>query len=101
MVYQISWSPDAYRDLVDIHDYSVRHLYASSSPLVGKLLVAVRRLETFPRSGRVVPEWELPDRREIIVRPYRVIYRIVGQQVLITWLLHSRRSLPLHPDRFL
>ena len=41
----------------------------------------LRRLEQFPASGRVIPEFpELPY-REVIVTPYRFFYRIQDQTV--------------------
>jgi plasmid stabilization system protein ParE len=99
--YGVRWSHLAIRDLLDIHDYTARHLHASSRPLVAKLFKGVQRLDIFPRSGRAVPGWEDPDWREVIVPPFRVIYRIEGREVTISRVYHSRRSLPSHPDRFL
>ncbi len=100
MGYRVTWTDRAYLDLLDIADYGARHLHASSRPLISKLVAAVRRLETFPRSGRIVPDWGDPDLREVIVPPYRVIYRIVGREIVIYWVIHSRRSLPSRPDHF-
>jgi toxin ParE1/3/4 len=37
---------------------------------------ALRRLEQFPESGRVVPEFPDLPYREVIVPPYRFFYRI-------------------------
>jgi toxin ParE1/3/4 len=43
----------------------------------------LRRLQKFPESGRVVPEFpELPY-REVIVAPYRFFYRAEGRVVWI------------------
>jgi toxin ParE1/3/4 len=42
------------------------------------------RLESFPESGRVVPEIGLPEFREVVYRrAYRVIYRIEKTRVSI------------------
>ena len=51
-----------------------------------RLVAAVGRLREFPESGRVVPERNTPEIREVIVQPYRVVYRR-GQE---SW--RSRRS---------
>jgi plasmid stabilization system protein ParE len=42
---------------------------------VHRLVAAVERLEAFPQSGRVVPERNDEAIREVIVRPYRIVYR--------------------------
>lgn len=49
----------------------------------------LRRLEEFPDSGRVIPEYpELPH-REVIVRPYRFLYRVVDSTVWIVAVWHG------------
>jgi plasmid stabilization system protein ParE len=39
-----------------------------------RIVQGVERLASFPESGRVVPERNDPQLREVIVRPYRVVY---------------------------
>lgn len=76
MGYQVALSPSARRDLRDI----VRYISLDSPERAirfGQFLVTnTKRLGDFPELGRVVPEFDNPVLREIIVRSYRVIYRI-------------------------
>lgn len=76
MGYQVALSPTARRDLRDI----VRYISADSPDRAvsfGQFLVnSTKRLSDFPEMGRVVPEFRDPSIREIIVRSYRVIYRV-------------------------
>lgn len=52
----------------------------------------LRRLERFPDSGRVIPEFpELPH-REVVVRPYRFFYRVVGNVVWIVAVWHAAQT---------
>lgn len=56
----------------------------------------LRRLEEFPNSGRVVPEFpELPY-REVIISPYRFFYRVKGEIVWIVAVWHGAQ-LPEEP----
>lgn len=49
----------------------------------------LRRLEEFPESGRVIPEFpELPY-RELVISPYRFFYRIKGEIVWIVAVWHG------------
>ncbi|HIJ75938.1 MAG TPA: type II toxin-antitoxin system RelE/ParE family toxin [Deltaproteobacteria bacterium] len=49
----------------------------------------LRRLEEFPESGRVVPEFpELPC-REAVISPYRFFYRVKGESVWIVAVRHG------------
>lgn len=53
---------------------------------------AVARLTTFPESGRVVPEVERKDIREVISGSYRIIYRIEATRVRVLTLRHQRQA---------
>jgi len=56
----------------------------------------LRRLERFPRSGRVLPEFpELPY-REVVVAPYRFFYRVKRNTVWVIAMWHSAQ-LPEKP----
>ena len=56
----------------------------------------LRRLEDFPESGRIVPEFpELPY-REVIIPPYRFFYRIKDDIVWMVAVWHSAQ-LPKEP----
>jgi toxin ParE1/3/4 len=54
-----------------------------------KAEAALRRLEKFPESGRLIPEFpELPY-REVIVAPYRFFYRAEARVVWIVAVWHG------------
>ncbi|HEX8372112.1 MAG TPA: type II toxin-antitoxin system RelE/ParE family toxin [Chthoniobacterales bacterium] len=76
MGHQVALSPSARRDLRDI----VRYISMDSperAVAFGQFLVSnCKRLGEFPNLGRIVPEFEEENIREIIVRSYRVIYRV-------------------------
>jgi plasmid stabilization system protein ParE len=56
----------------------------------------LRRLENFPESGRIIPEYpELPY-REVIISPYRVFYKIKADVVWIVAVWHGAQ-LPKKP----
>ena len=57
----------------------------------------LRRLERFPTSGRIIPEFpELPY-REVIVAPYRFFYRVEAKIVWVVAVWHGAQ-LPDLPD---
>jgi toxin ParE1/3/4 len=96
MGHQVSLSPLARRDLRDI----VRYISADSPERAisfGQLLVSsTKRLADFPEMGRVVPEFGDPSVREIIVRSYRVIYRVDNDdcRIDVVRFWHGARGLP-------
>lgn len=50
-----------------------------------------------PESGRVVPEFERPDLRELIESPYRLIYRVRADTIEVIAVVHLRRELRALP----
>jgi toxin ParE1/3/4 len=59
----------------------------------------LRRLERYPESGRVIPEFpELPH-REVVVSPYRFFYRVEKKTIWIVAVWHGAQETdaPEHP----
>ncbi|MFA6961948.1 MAG: type II toxin-antitoxin system RelE/ParE family toxin [Opitutaceae bacterium] len=96
MGYPVAFSPSARRDLRDIVRYI--SLDAPDRAIAfGQLLIAsVRNLGDFPESGRIVPELGDPILREIVVRTYRVIYRVdhTKQRIDVVRFWHAARGDP-------
>lgn len=88
------WSPRAAADLEAIRGYIAydSELYASLT--VSRLVAAAGGLVQFPELGRVVPEFDRPDLRELIVRPYRLVYRLQGESIEIATVFHAARMFP-------
>ena len=55
----------------------------------------LRRLEQFPESGRLIPEFPDLSYREVVVRPYRFFYRI---KYSIVWIVAAWHDTQL-PDK--
>jgi plasmid stabilization system protein ParE len=53
--------------------------------------MAVERLGMFPESGRVVPERNAKHIREVILRPYRIVYRLSPGRVDIATVFRASR----------
>lgn len=88
------WSPQSLHDLE-----SIRAFVADDSPryaelVVRRIVAAVERLETFPESGRIVPERQAPNLREVLVTPYRVVYRLSPGLVEIATVFRGSRQFP-------
>ncbi len=71
----ILWSPRAEADLKEIRAFIEVDSPAWADLTVRRLVAAVERLHTFPDSGRIVPERQSPDLREIVSGNFRIVYR--------------------------
>ena len=72
---RVTWSPLAEDQLDAAMAYIARDSPTASLTWLERLLSRVDSLSTLPDSGRAVPELQRQDIREIIVSPYRVMYR--------------------------
>ena len=90
---EITWSNDAILDLQRIFNSLVEGSPAYAEKLVYSVYNRVLILAQHPRLGRVVPEWEHPDFREGLYRPYRIIYEIRDHEIIIHAVIHGRRLL--------
>ncbi len=88
------WSPQALRDLESIRGYIAKDSPLYADLVVRRIVAAVERLTAFPESGRVVPERGSPEIREVIVRPYRVVYRLRPGVVEIATVFRASRLFP-------
>jgi len=94
-VYNVRWSETSERDITDIIEYIAR----DSPPYAYQIFKGIKRkassLYTFPNRGRIVPELQdqgITQYRELIVVPWRIIYRISERNVYVLSVLDSRRN---------
>ncbi len=91
---RVHWTENAIGHLVNIYEY-----IAINSPTYGKRMVdrITQRSEQIaeqPLSGRKVQEYDAEDIRELIEKPYRIIYRIKQDQIDVVAVIHGARILP-------
>lgn len=91
---KVYWTPEARERLRDIEAYIAQDAPKVARQVVERLLERSMQLNVAPESGRRVPEYPEADLRELLVRPYRVIYRIVEDQVEVLSVMHFRQRLP-------
>ena len=96
MAYKLVWSPIALDDLHDIVVFIARDNRDRAMSFGYELISQTDRLQEFPEFGRVVPEYQDHNMREIIFRPYRIVYRINHgrKQCEIARVWHSARGTP-------
>ena len=76
MAHRVVWSQKALADTV-----------------VRKILTSTRGLANFPFSGRMVPEVDDENLREVFAYSYRIIYRMEQDMVVVAAVIHGKRML--------
>lgn len=94
---KVNWTASARAQLRDIHSF-----IASSSPryatkMVDRLTRRSQQIAAFLRSGRIVPEANDVNIREVIEGPYRIIYDLLEGEIDIIAVVHGARQWPEEP----
>lgn len=89
---EIIWTEQAKTDLKEIFAFFQRNSEDYAGALTDKLYYSTDRLQEFPSSGRMIPEFHAPHLRELIVENYRILYEVSGNTVQILAVIHSRRN---------
>ena len=90
---EVIWTEPALQELDAIAEYIVLDDPAAASLLVKTVLDKTKRLQDFPRSGRIPPELPNSVYREIVVPPCRIFYRLDDTQVFLLFVLREERLL--------
>lgn len=93
---RVSFAESAFADLRDIQIYyESEGVPETGERLTSALLAEVERLRDYPKSGRVVPEFNVEYLREIIHPPFRIVSRCDKDIVRIVRIWRSERLLKL------
>jgi toxin ParE1/3/4 len=90
---KVIWTDLAIADLRSIHEYIAQDSKTYADSFIEKILQRVDQLESFPQSGRIVPEFNKETLRELILGNYRIVYRVQNEFVGIVRVHHNAQNL--------
>lgn len=93
--YDVRWSETSEKDLIDIIEYIAEDNPLNAYGIFKKIKRKTFSLYTFPDRGRIVPELQaqgITQYRELVVPPWRIIYRISERKVYVLSVLDGRRN---------
>ena len=93
---KVAWTEHAYEQLDEAMAFIARDRPDTAMEWLDRILETGESLCELPERGRVVPEVSRNEVRELIISPYRLVYRVDENSVTITMVLHERRD--LSPD---
>lgn len=95
--YAVRITQGAEDDLDALHDYlAVHRSPAEADALLEALLARIETLERFPERGVVPKELAalgMREFRQLLLAPYRLIYRVAGKNVYIMLVADGRRDM--------
>ncbi len=95
--FEVLLTRDAERDLESLHDYIADFdSVANANRLLAQLMKVVDSLARFPERGsypRELLALGMREFRQTFFKPYRVIYRVAGTQVIVYLIVDGRRDM--------
>ena len=89
---KVLWTDAAVAQLQGIHDYLAQTSPEYALRMIDRLTKRSIQIAAFPMSGRMVPEYELNEVREVIDGRYRIIYLVEVAQVQVLAVIHGARE---------
>ena len=93
---KIIWSPLAIDRSSEIVDYIAQDKPSAAEKWISTVFSKVEQLKSSPEIGRIVPELNNAQFREIIYGNYRIIYRIEKKQISVLTIRHGKQILPIN-----
>jgi toxin ParE1/3/4 len=90
----VHWTETALAHLDAIFRYIAQDSPAYAKRMVDRLTRRSQQIAEFLLSGRMVPEYETTQIREIVEGPYRIVYYIKPDQIDVLAVLHGAQNIP-------
>lgn len=94
--YTVFWTETAHNDLESIIDYISTDSIDNALNILYKIKEKAETLYSFPDRGRIVPELKfhnIENYRELILNPWRIIYKIDKDKIYVLSVLDGRRNI--------
>jgi toxin ParE1/3/4 len=94
--YEVEWSKISEKDLVAIIEYIADDNPSRAYEVFQEVKRKASNLRSLPERGRIVSEFQdqgITQYRELVVPPWRIIYRISERKVYVLSVLDSRRNI--------
>jgi toxin ParE1/3/4 len=94
-MYEIIWSNVAENDLINIIEYISVDSPQNALEILEKIRQKTSSLYTLPERGRIVPELQgqgIFQYRELVIPPWRLMYRIAEREIFVMSVIDSRRN---------
>ncbi|MDF5735043.1 MULTISPECIES: type II toxin-antitoxin system RelE/ParE family toxin [unclassified Nostoc] len=90
---KVFWTETAVNHLSSIYTYIFQNSPHYPQRLVERLTQRSEQIAQFPLSGRIIPEFETKQIREVIEGSYRIIYYIKSDQIDVLAVLHGSQQI--------
>ena len=88
---KIVWTKESLNRLIEIEDFIAEDNPNKAIEFINFLIEKTEIIVDNPKIGRVVPEFSNPVLRELIIKNYKIVYRINKSKIEILTVFESHR----------
>jgi addiction module RelE/StbE family toxin len=88
---KIVWTPEALNKLIEIEDFTAQDNPQGVAEFVDHLIERSELIKKNERMGRIVPEISNESIRELLIKNYRLVYRIQKSVIIILTVFEGHR----------
>jgi toxin ParE1/3/4 len=92
---KLVWTQESINRLISIEEFIADDSPSRATRFITQIIKKTESLKKHPNKGRIVPEFSLPELREIIFKNYRIVYRLSQDFIEILTVLESHRLMRL------
>ena len=95
-MYKVVWTKAASNDLNNIIDFIAQDSIQIALKQFQIIKETAQNLRSFPEQGRIIPELSLQNIykfRELIITPWRIMYKIENKNVYVLAVIDGRRNI--------
>ncbi|MGV0102359.1 Plasmid stabilization system [Nostoc sp. DSM 114160] len=90
---KVFWTETAVENLSAIYTYIAQNSLRYATRIIDRITKRSQQLANFPLSGRIVPEFETEQIREVIEGSYRIIYYNKPEQIDVLAVIHGAQEI--------
>ena len=90
---KVFWTKESFQRLKEIELYIARDNRIAAEKFTDKLIELAESLTKNPERGRIVPEFSLPQIRELLYKNYRIVYIIKKSRIEILTVFEGHQLL--------
>ncbi len=92
---EVEWSPLSIQRVIELADYIALDKPEVATQWASDIFDYTEKLKEHPKLGRIVPEINDEDFRELIEGNYRIVYWLGTSKISILTVCHGRQLLPI------
>lgn len=93
MKIKLIWSKESLSRLQEIEDYISKDNPNAAIKFVSKIIEHAESIISHPRKGRIVPEIDIENIRELFYKNYRIVYQIKSKSIVILTVFEGHKLL--------